>query len=109
MTIEETQADMFKCCGLRVGALRVGEDFDGPEYVPAFDKARLTGQILRVYNLMIDGHWRTLDEIAQATRDPHASISAQLRHLRKAKFGSHTVDKRPRGDRSRGLWEYRLV
>ena len=42
------------------------------------------------------------------TDDPHASISAQLRHLRKEKFGSYNIEKRPRGDRSNGLWEYRL-
>jgi hypothetical protein len=83
--------------------------FNGPAYSPAFDKKRLTGQLERVYNLMIDGRWRTLDEIAIATGDPHASISAQLRHLRKPRFNAHTVEKRPRGDRSNGLWEYRLT
>jgi len=88
--------------------LQTGADFNGPAYDPIFDKARLTGQILRVYNLMIDGNWRTLDEISRATGDPAASISAQLRHLRKEKFGRHIVDKRARGDRYRGLWEYRL-
>lgn len=88
--------------------LTTGAHFNGPVYEPKFDKARLTGQIKRVYGLMIDGAWRTLDEIARATGDPHASISAQLRHLRKVKFGSFTVDKRPRGDRSHGLWEYQL-
>ena len=82
--------------------------FNGPEYVPAFDQTRLTGQILRVYDCMKDGIWRTLDELHGATGDPHASISAQLRHLRKERFGSHTVDRRARGDRSRGLFEYRL-
>lgn len=83
--------------------------FDGPEYVERFDHARLTGQLLRIYALMRDGHWRTLNEIAQATGDPQASASAQLRHLRKPRFGEHVVEKRPRGDRSSGLWEYRLA
>ena len=27
----------------------------------------------------------------------------------KARFGSHTVEKRPRGYRGNGLWEYRLI
>lgn len=89
--------------------MRTGADFDGPDYEPAFDKARLTGQIKRVYGYMSDGRWRTLTEIADATGDPEASVSAQLRHLRKQKFGSHTVEKQPRGDRAAGLWEYRLV
>ncbi len=83
--------------------------FNGPEYVPVFDLARLTGQIERVYNLMKDGVWRTLDEIAQSTGDPHASVSAQLRHLRKERFGGFLVDRVPRGDRTHGLFEYRLV
>lgn len=86
-----------------------GAHFDGPVYDPEYDHARLTGQILRVYDLMADGAWRTLHEIGDITGDPHASISAQLRHLRKEKFGAFTVEKRPRGDRAVGLWEYRLV
>ena len=87
----------------------IGGDFDGPVYEPEFDKARLTGQILRVFDCMKDGGWRTLREIELRTCDPQASISAQLRHLRKPKFGSHSLDKRARGDRNRGLWEYRLI
>jgi hypothetical protein len=84
-------------------------NFDGPEYDPSKDQKRLTGQILRVFNLMRDGKWRTLDEIASATGDPHASISAQLRHLRKSRFGAHTVNRQSRGERDHGLFEYQLV
>lgn len=83
--------------------------FDGSDYDPAKDDARLTGQILRVFNAMKDGRWRTLGEIEKLTGDPQASISAQLRHLRKSRFGAHQVDKQPRGDRERGLFEYRLI
>lgn len=83
-------------------------DFDGPEYSPEFDKGRLTGQIQRVYAAMVGGQWRTLSEIEEITGDPQASISAQLRHLKKEKFGSHMLHKRPRGHRSMGLWEYCL-
>ena len=84
-------------------------EFNGSDYDPKFDKARLTGQVLRVFDAMRDGKWRTLGEIGAATGDPQASISAQLRHLRKKRFGSHTVEKRARGDRSVGLFEYRLI
>lgn len=83
--------------------------FDGPAYEPKHDFARLTGQIRDIYQCMKDKRWRTLDEIHQATGHPHASISAQLRHLRKVKFGENTVDKRSRGDRGNGLYEYRLI
>jgi hypothetical protein len=90
-----------------VGAAKVR--FDGSDYSPKRDDVRLAGQLLRVFNCMRDSHWRTLEEIGHDTGDPQASISAQLRHLRKEKFGSHTVNKRNRGDGARGLFEYQLV
>ena len=83
--------------------------FNGSDYDPKHDDIRLTGQIARVYHCMKDSKWRTLDELAAETGDPHASVSAQLRHLRKDRFGGHTVEKQPRGDRSHGLFEYRLI
>ena len=82
--------------------------FNGSDYQPERDNARLTGQLLRVFECMKSGEWRTLDEVAAATGDPPASISAQLRHLRKRRFGSHQVDKRHRGEPANGLYEYRL-
>ena len=84
-------------------------DFDGPAYRPEHDRDRLTGQLKRIVDVMRDGEWRTLEEIAEATHDPEASISAQLRHLRKPRFGSHTVLKRRRGDPKCGCYEYRLL
>lgn len=83
--------------------------FNGPDYVPGLDHDRLRGQILRVFELMKDSRWRTLEEIERETGDPQASVSAQLRHLRKKRFGEHVVEKRRRGEDTRGLWEYRLV
>lgn len=83
--------------------------FNGSDYEPAKDHARLWGQVLRIFEAMRDGIWRTLPEIRALTGDPEASISAQLRHLRKDRFGAHTVDKRRRGDESAGLWEYQLI
>jgi len=80
--------------------------FDGPEYSPARDQVRLSGQIERVFNLMRDGKWRSLPDIAQRTGDPEASISAQLRHLRKARFGGHTVNRRHVAN---GLFQYQLI
>src|SRR2546430_10562575 len=40
------------------------------------------------------GVWLTLCEIAEATEFAEASISAQLRHLRKPHHGGHRVEKR---------------
>jgi hypothetical protein len=83
--------------------------FNGPAYSPALDHARLTGQIQRVYRALSGGQWLTLGEIAELTSDPEASVSAQLRHLRKERFGSHVIVKRRRGEPANGLWEYRMV
>lgn len=59
--------------------------------------------------------WLTLDELAKLTHYPPASISAQLRHLRKPEHGGYVVDKRPRAANGilRGedfgiVWEYQL-
>ena len=82
--------------------------FNGPAYSAEFDQERLSGQMRRVFNLMKDGIWRTLSEISLITGDPPASVSAQLRHLRKPRFGGFIVGRQPRGDRKSGLWEYRL-
>lgn len=61
------------------------------------------------------GSWLTLRELSQLTQYGEASISAQLRHLRKPKYGSYVVEKRVRRDLvvrdvERGaIWEYRLA
>jgi len=81
--------------------------FNGSDYVPQRDNVRLTGQIERVWQFMNDGKFHTLPEIAEGTGDPPASISAQLRHLRKPRFGAHRVEKYH--DPSGGLFHYRLV
>lgn len=83
-------------------------DFDGPAYNPDIDQDRLAGQYKRIFNTMLDGEWRTYKEIARITGDPQNSISAQLRHMRKPRFGSHTVERRSRGERGDALYEYRL-
>lgn len=83
--------------------------FDGDTYDAKNDQVRLTGQILRIFNLMKDGDWRTLTQISFATGDPHASVSARLRDFRKDRFGNHTVNRRHRGKLSGGLHEYQLI
>ena len=80
--------------------------FDGDDYVPARDDARLGSQYDRIFALMRDRAWRSLAAIEQATGDPPASISAQLRHMRKARFGGHVVNRRYLGD---GRYEYQLI
>lgn len=80
--------------------------FNGSDYDSIRDDVRLGGQLCRVWEVMQDGKWRTLQQIADATQDPPASISAQLRHLRKDRFGNHEVQKNYLGN---GLYEYCLV
>ena len=81
-------------------------NFNGDDYQPARDNPRLRGQLLRVWTQVKDGRWQTLRSIADATGDPEASVSAQLRHLRKDRFGGYEIEKRHVRD---GLYEYRLV
>jgi hypothetical protein len=92
-------------------------------------------QLHAIRDLMIAagrrGAWLTLGEIAGLTEIGEASISAQLRHLRKRRYGSHLVEKRRRrahavaagsplaaGERQFGrkrivaesaMWEYRVL
>lgn len=81
-------------------------DFDGATYERPLDQYRLAGQLGRVLGVMSDGQWRTLAELATATGDPEASVSARLRDLRKPRFGQLVVDARRRGDPTSGHWEY---
>ena len=80
----------------------------GPDYEAEQDKFRLDQQLQRIRQWMLPRGWHTLAEISEACEDPPASVSAQLRHLRKTKFGAYTVVKRRRGSAERGLWEYRV-
>ena len=87
----------------------------GSDYVAELDEIRLTGQMLKVFEYMRNGKWRTLFEISDATTEPEASISAQLRNLKKdghnkqnVNYGGHTVLRRRRGGKG-GTWEYKLI
>ena len=76
------------------------EEIDGP-------RIRKQHEVIRDHMLAC-GAWRSLSEIAAHTGFPEASISAQLRHLRKARFGSFGVSKRRR-QTGGGTWEYRVI
>lgn len=86
-------------------------------------------QLVAIRQLMLQasgrGVWLTLAEIAEPTEFGEASISAQLRHLRKPCHGRYLVVKRRRREsfdanslrepmagpriRWRGRWEYRVI
>jgi hypothetical protein len=75
-------------------------------------------QLGMIRDLMLEasarGAWLTLPEIGESTAFGEASISAQLRHLRKARHGRYRVEKRQRrlGQSEPGqatwLWEYQV-
>ena len=80
--------------------------FNGSNYDHERDSKALTNQLYRIVAVMMDAKERTLGEIAERTGASEASVSAQLRHLRKERFGAHTVEKRHVGNR---LFLYRLL
>lgn len=82
--------------------------YDGPEYRPKRDADELRSQSAIIFNLCRDARWRTVAEISEVTGFPENSISAQLRHFRKPRFGSHTVNRRQREGCKR-LYEYQLI
>lgn len=105
-TTEITQRPLFPSASIPNADTTA--QFDGETFEPKLDQVRLNGQLLRVYECMKDGQWRTLGHIVEACghRDSEAAVSARLRDLRKPKFGSHTVERRRI---TAGLFDYRLI
>lgn len=83
-------------------------EFNGADYNSEEDYNRLTGQMQRVFAVMIDRQWRDLQTIAEKCGDPETSVSAQMRNLRKDRFGGHTVLKKRVGKPGSGHYEYQL-
>lgn len=81
-------------------------NFDGETFSKDRDATRLTGQYHRVFNLMRDGRWRTLEEIQRVVSGSLPGISARVRDARKERFGFHEVNRRYR---SHGIWEYQMI
>ena len=87
-----------------------------------YDLRRLRSQreVIRDVMLSAAGRetWLTLAELRAVTRYGEASISAQLRHLRKAENGGYEIEKRHRegaaparpggNGRAECVWEYRI-
>jgi hypothetical protein len=90
--------------------------------VGEYDARRLRSQREVIRDVMLSAAecetWLTLGELRALTRYGEASISAQLRHLRKAEYGGYEVSKRHRDGaaperksadaRGECVWEYRL-
>ena len=80
--------------------------FDGSDYDHERDSERLKTQLQIIEDFMDSNGYKTLQQIADATGFPAASVSAQLRNLRKARFGARTVEKK---HIKNGLYSYRLL
>jgi len=88
-----------------------------------YDARRLRSQREVIRDVMLAAAdcdtWLTLGELRALTRYGEASISAQLRHLRKLENGGYDVSKQRRGDavgagasadgRGECVWEYRIL
>jgi hypothetical protein len=87
--------------------------FDGITYDPAQDEKRLCTQLRRVFYVVVDGRWRTIQEIQAKietdlkAHDSESGISARLRDLRKERFGAYDIQRRRR-ENTNGVWEYRM-
>ena len=82
--------------------------FPGPDFERK-DSERLSRQLDRVRELMSDGDWRTIKDIAVTCRCSENSASAQLRHLRKPPpLGINATIERKRDAKIAGLNWYRM-
>ena len=80
----------------------------GPDYDEGIDGERIKTQMETIRDYMLKSKWETLVEIQSSLGYPEASISAQLRHLRKNQFGGFVMEKRRR-EANKGTYEYRVL
>ncbi len=110
MAAKIEQIDIFTPGGCRIREELIAEarsgGFDGSTFSPAQDGARLIGQLARVWDLMRDGGWRALAEIAEQAGGSEGGVAARLRDLRKTRFGGFAVERRRL---SGGLYQYRVA
>lgn len=59
-----------------------------------------------VWQAVADGGWHYLADLAARLNLPEQSVSARLRDFRKARYGSHVVERKKQ---ERGLYAYRVV
>jgi hypothetical protein len=82
--------------------------FHGETYEAGKDYTRLRNLADRVFDVMSDGQWHTIDGVQKLTGGSHGGTAARIRDLRKEKFGAHIVERR-RVAGHNGLHEYRLI
>lgn len=104
-------------CGIPEGVIA-----SGLPRVGEYDARRLRSQREIIRDVMLSAAdcetWLTLGELRAVTRYGEASISAQLRHLRRTENGGYLIEKRHRegatglraaaDGRGECVWEYRI-
>ena len=71
------------------------------------DVPRILTQFDELLNIMLYRGWFTLSRLHDLTGIPEASISAQIRHMKKPQFGSYIVNKRRMLNSA--IWEYQCL
>lgn len=92
----------------RLNEALIGDNpvFDGRSFVASRDQVRLWGQLEATRVVLLDHQWHTLAEIAKRVNGSEAGVSARIRDLRKARWGSHTIDRQYV---DAGIWKYRMA
>ena len=80
--------------------------FHGPDITEEENK-KMSAAMLRVFSLMKDGQWRTLENLMNVIGSPTQSIAIYLRAFREKRYGGHIVNKRKVGKGR--IFEYQLI
>lgn len=81
------------------------DSYGGWTFDPVQDLERMGKQYYAVMCLVVDGQWRSLRQISDATGAPEASVSARLRDIRKD-YGAAAMEAK-RAQEGKGTWLYR--
>lgn len=73
---------------------KLREVFDGDDYNHGRDSERLGTQLERIKEAVIGKGFFTYEQIALMSGAPLTSIPAQIRNLKKARFGGYKVERR---------------
>jgi hypothetical protein len=78
--------------------------FDSGIVLTEKEQNGLTDQLDNIFNVLSDGLWHTVAEVAGIFGYQHTSVDAQFRNLRKEKFGGWNVARKKIG----GVSHYRI-
>lgn len=79
----------------------------GPHLRGSLDDARLTSNLARVLQVLLDGLWHTLLELRIVGG---SAADSRIRDLRREEFGGFKIEaQRDPHDPRSGVWTYRLV